>query len=175
MSILRLAGVILGLVLFLGLAVFFFFRYAFTAEGLHRVQTAVGIDAAAPERHIVPAGFSGWAVLHFGVDGAAPLTTDQQTLVIEYPLSGELETSTPAPGSEGFVHREYFARTEEGLMPMRRTGEIWGEYNLRLATDDQGAIVSRSAGFFVGTMTEFREAKRPHGMLEIPELPPPPN
>jgi hypothetical protein len=170
----RIVGVILGVLVVVGAAVFFFFRYSFTAEGLYRLQTAVGMDATPPERHIVPEGFRGWAVLRFGVEGAAPLPVDHETLIVEYPPSGLLESSTPGPDDAGFLHREYFRRTADGLVPLTRTGQIWGEYNMRVVTDELGAVTSRSSGFFVGTMTEFRQSERPRGIPEIPEFPEPP-
>jgi hypothetical protein len=171
MNIGRIVGVIAAILLLVGAAVFFFFRYSFTAEGMYRVKTAMGVDAAAPERHIVPADFQGWAILHFSVEGTLPLESDGDCLVVEYPASGRLETSTPAHDDEGFLHREYFRRTAEGLVPLSRVGEIWGEYNMRIARDERGSMMSRSAGFFVGTMDEFREAKRPIPELELLEIP----
>jgi hypothetical protein len=171
MNIGRVVGMIAAILLLAGAAVFFFFRYAFTAEGMYRVKTSLGIDAAAPERHIVPADFHGWAVIHFSVRGAPALDSEGETLVVEYPSSGRVETSTPAPDAEGFLHREYYRHTPEGLVPLSRMGEIWGEYNMRNVGDESGPAVSRSAGFFVGTMEEFREAEGPIPELERLELP----
>jgi hypothetical protein len=171
MNIGRIVGVIAALLLLAGAAVFFFFRYSFSAEGLYRVKTAMGVDAAAPERHIVPAGFQGWAVLHFSVEGAPPLKAEDDALVVEYPVSGSLETSTPAHDDAGFLHREYFRSTADGLVPLSRMGEIWGEYNMKTMEDDSGSAIGRSSGFFVGTMAEFREAEIPHPGLELLELP----
>ena len=171
MSYGRIIGVIAGLLIFFGFAVFFFFRYSYTAEGLYRMQTAVGMDAAPPERHIVPEGFQGWAILQFGVEGAAPLPVDDETLIVEYPPSGRLETSTPAPDNAGFLHREHYQRTGGGLEPLTRTGNIWGEYNRVTSIDDEGTASGCSTGFFVGTMKEFRAAERPHSLPELPELP----
>jgi hypothetical protein len=42
---------------------------------------------------------------------------------------------------------------------------------MRIARDEEGAKMSRSAGFCVGTMEEFREAKRPIPELELLEIP----
>lgn len=171
MNIARIVGVIAALALLAGAAVFFFFRYSFNAEGMYRVKTSLGMDAAAPERHIVPVDFRGWVMLHFSIEGAPQLRSDGDYLVVEYPSSGRLETSTPALDYDGFLHREYYRRTAEGLVPLSRMGEVWGEYNMRIARDEEGAMMSRSAGFFVGTMEEFREAKRPIPELELLEIP----
>jgi hypothetical protein len=171
MTIGRVVGVSAALLLLMGAAVFFFFRYAFTAEGVYRVKTSLGTDAASPERHIVLADFQGWAVIRFSVEGAPPLHSEGDTLIVEYPSSGQLETSTPAPDHDGFLHREYYRRVPEGLVPLTRMGEVWGEYNMRTSRDETGGIIDRSAGFFVGTMDEFRQAERPMPGLEILELP----
>jgi hypothetical protein len=168
----RIVGVIAAVLLLVGAMVFFFFRYSFTAEGLYRVQSAVGIDAPQPERHIVEKGFQGWAVLHLGVEGASPLPEDNGVLVVEYPASGRLETSTTASGDAGFLNREYYRRTENGLEPLSRMGEIWGEYNVLVISDDRGAETNRSAGFFVGTLAEFRASDRPSIGPGPPDLPP---
>jgi hypothetical protein len=172
MNLGRIVGVIAAVLLSVGAMEFFFFRYAFTAEGLHRVQTAVGVEAPQPERHIVENGFRGWAVLHFGVEGASPLPEDNGVLVVVYPASGRLATSAPAPGDAGFLHREYYRRTENGLEPLSRLGEVWGEYNVPVVTDDRGAETGRSAGFFVGTLAEFRSSDRPSVGPGLPDLPP---
>jgi len=139
-------------------------------ERLHALQVAAGLDAPPPERHIVPEGFRGWAILHFGVEGAPPLRSEHGTLVVEYPASGQLSTSTLADDAEGFLHREYFERGAAGLVPLSRLGRIWGEYNMRIARDEDGTLMSRSSGFFVGTLEEFRAAERPYTDVELPEL-----
>ena len=173
----RLFAAIAAVLLVVGASVFLFFRSSFSSEGLYRVQTAVGLDAAAPERHIVPEGFQGWAVVHYAVDGAPPLREEDDALIVEYPASGRLDTSTPAPDDEGFLHRGYYRQTTNGLAPLSRVGDIWGEFSHRAFTSDDvreitddhvrsfagGHLVggSRSSGFFVGSMQEFRATEWP--------------
>ena len=88
----RVLAVIVGLLLVIGAAVFLFFRSSIASEGVYRVATAVGFDVAAPERHVVPEGFRGWAVVHFGVEGAPPLQENEGAMIVEYPASGQLDT-----------------------------------------------------------------------------------
>jgi hypothetical protein len=173
----RLLAVIVGVLLVIGAAVFLFFRSSIASEGVYQVATAVGLDVAAPERHVVPEGFQGWAVVHYGVVGAPPLREDNGAQIVEYPANGRLETSTPAPNDEGFLHRGYYFRTADGLSPLSRAGDIWGEYSHRKFEDldaeaihrkiQEGGVVSihRSSGFFVGTMKEFLATEWPaeHG------------
>jgi fermentation-respiration switch protein FrsA (DUF1100 family) len=125
------------------------------------VANAVGLDAAAPERHIVPEDFQGWAVVHFGVAGAPPLRREEDALIMEYPATGRLETSTPAPDDEGFIQRGYYRQMADGLAPMSRVGDIWGEYTHLVVPDDRDGVVFRSSGFFVGTMKEFLATEWP--------------
>jgi len=105
---------------------------------------------------------------HTSVEGAPPLESDEGTLVAEYPASGRLETSTPAHDDEGFFHREYFRRTDDGLVPLMRMAEVWGEYNMRVVFDEQHAVIARSSGFFVGSLEEFRKAERPRAEEWMP-------
>ena len=132
----RLFAVIAGLLLVAGAAVFLFFRSSMASEGVYRVANAVGLDAAAPERHIVPYGFEVWAVLHFGVAGAPPLRREEDALIMESPATGRLATSSPAPDDEGFIQRGYYRQTLDGLAPLSRVGEIWGEYSHLIVPDD---------------------------------------
>ena len=157
----RLLAVIAAAMLVVGAAVFFFFRSSIASEGIYRVATAVGIDAATPERHIVPESFQGWAVVHYAVEGAPPLVEEDGAVILEYPATGRLDTSAPAPDDEGFLHRGYYRRTASGLAPLSRVGEIWGEYSHRMFRDDGSAVASRSSGFFVGTMKEFLATEWP--------------
>jgi len=168
----RLLAVIAAVVLVVGAAVFLFFRSSIASEGLYRVKTAVGLDAATPERHVVPEDFQGWVVVHYGVEGAPRLREDDGALIVEYPATGRLETSTPAPDDEGFLHRGYYRRTANGLAPLSRVSDIWGEFSHREFQGDRGVVGSRSSGFFIGTMKEFlatewpTEHAAPVGVLE---------
>lgn len=168
----RLLAVIAAALLVVGAAVILFLRFPFASDGVYRVTTAVGLESAAPERHIVPEGFQGWAVVHFDVAGAPPLGEEDGAVIVEYPAGGRLETSTPAPGDGGLFPRGYYRRTAKGLVPLSRMGDIWGEYSHFIVSDDASPVVSRSSGFFVGTLTEFRatpwpaEHARPVGIRE---------
>jgi hypothetical protein len=151
----RLLAVIAALFLVTGAAVFLFFRSSLSSEGIYKVKTAVGLDAASPERHVVPEDFQGWAVVHYAVEGATELRTEDDALIVEYPASGRLDTSTPAPEDEGFLQRGYYRRTADGLVPLSRAGDIWGEFSHRQFLDFGSVGGGRSSGFFVGSMTEF--------------------
>ena len=97
MNLGRIAGVIVGMMLVGAVALVFLYRYTFTTERLYEVQTALGVDAPPPERHILPDGFRGWAIIHYGVEGAPELEVVDGVRIAEYPPSGRLETSTLLP------------------------------------------------------------------------------
>ena len=160
-SIGRLLAVIVAVALVIGAAVFLFFQSPIAPEGLYRVQKAVGMEATVPERHIVPAGFQGWAVVHYGVKGAPPLREDHDAVILEYPSSGRLDTSTPPPADLGLIQRGYYSRTADGIAPIARLGNIWGDYSQRNGGSDGNTQISYSAGFFVGTMQDFLATKGP--------------
>ncbi len=159
MNLGRIVGIIVALVLLFAAGVFFVFRYTFTAGGLQQVQTAVGIEAPAPEKHIVPEGYRGWIAVDYGVQGAPPLGDQEGTVLLLYPETGRLETSTPAPSADGLLHKTYYELSGTELVPLSRLRHIWGEYSLRAIEDDGSS--KRTFGFFIGTLGEFRASKQP--------------
>jgi len=159
MNLGRIVGFVVTLVLLLAAAAFFFFRYTLTSGRLQKAQAAIGMEVAPPEKHIVPEGFRGWMKVDYGVEGAAPLGLEGEVVVLEYPGSGNLETSTPAPEADGMLHKQYFESRGGELVPLTRLSQVWGEYSMRSIEDDGSN--RRSSGFFIGTMGEFREAERP--------------
>jgi hypothetical protein len=168
-TIARAIAVIVAVLLALAAAAFLFFRSPMSADVIYQTANAVGLDAAPPEHHVVPDDFQGWAVVHFAVEGAPPLREEDDALIIEYPSSGRLDTSTPPPETEGFLQRGYYRNTANGLVPLARASEIWGEFTHLAYREDGNVAGGRSAGFFVGTTNEFRathwpvEHRRPVG------------
>jgi len=174
MNLGRIAGVIVGIMLVTAATLFFLFRYTFTTGRLYQVQTAIGIDAPPPERHIVPEGFRGWALIHYGIEGAPELQVVDGVTVADYPESGRLSTSTLQPDNDGFINQDFFEKRGDEVVRLTRLGSIWGEYNMVVVRDDDGELMRRTAGFFVGTSAEFRNAERPQAeaeLLDLAELP----
>ena len=159
MNLGRIVGFVVALVLLLAAAGFFFYRYTLTSGRLQKAQAAIGMEVATPEKHIVPEGFRGWIRVDYGVEGAAPLGLEGEVVIFEYPESGRLETSTAAPEADGLLHKQYFENRDGELVPLSRLSQVWGEYSMRSIEDDGSN--SRSSGFFIGTMEEFRSAERP--------------
>ncbi len=157
----RIITTIAVVVLVVGAALFYFFRTTLTSEGLYNVQQAIGMNPSPPERHIVAEGFNGWAVLQYGVEGAPELVTADNVIVIEYPPSGRLQTSTPPADNNGLLHKGYYEKHGDSVVPLERLSSIWGEYTLTRMIDDEGEVHGRSVGFFVGSLSEFRDNPRP--------------
>jgi hypothetical protein len=157
----RLASVAAAVLLLLGIAAFFLFRFTYSSDRVTAIQQAVGMETSPPEHHVVPEGFQGWAVVIYGVDGAPPLDESDGVVVLSYPANGHLDTATPAPTGGGFHHRSYFEQRRNGQVPLSRLGKIWGEYTMRTADDAADAGMRLSSGFFVGTYEAFRSTPRP--------------
>ncbi len=170
-NILSFAGTTAVLVMGLVVASWFFLRSSFTSEGWVRAQRALGMDAPAPERHVIPSDFQGWLELRWGLDGQPALGSEGGVRIVEYTASGRLDTSTPAPSDDAFFHRSYYQSTADGLVPLSRADRIWGEYRLIVTVDDQDGEFGFVTGCFVGTFGEFRKTPRPHPDLILPDLP----
>jgi hypothetical protein len=84
-----------------------------------------------PEKILLPDGFVGWTRLDYGVDGAPPLPRDGQFVVVKYPPSGLLVTSSVPTGSYGLKKVYYYAGTAVVPAPsgFRATGGFttWNE------------------------------------------------
>jgi len=174
MNLGRIVGWVVAVVFLFAATLFFLYRYTFTTGRLYQAQTAIGIDAPPPERHILREGFKGWVTIHYGVEGAPELEVEDDIVIAEYPESGRLMTSTLQPGNDGFLNQDFFERRGDELVRLTRLGTIWGEYNMMNVFDDDGGLIRRSAGFFVGTAAEFRQAERLRPeieLLDLPELP----
>jgi hypothetical protein len=136
-------------------------------------------------RHILPAGYVGWATAGFGVPGAAPLRPVNGKLLLEYPDEGRLETSTDMPR---LVRQEFYYKDGENLERLEvswpgRPGTVWGletRSTLREADDGTEEPVSAFVTFFVGTREQYESTPRPHRLdplalvLPSPTEPPAP-
>lgn len=169
-DLLSAAGTTAILAMALVVGSWFLMRSSFTSEGWVRAQQALGMDAPAPEHHVISSDFQGWLELRWGVEGEPEIDTEGEVQIVEFPASGRFATSTQAPSGDGYLHRSYFRRTADGLVPLRRAERIWGEYRLTVMADDQQPEVRLVTGCFVGTLGEFRKTPRPHPDLVIPGL-----
>ena len=62
-----------------------------------------------PEKLLLPDGFVGWTRLDYGVDGASPLLRDGEYVVVRYPASGHLVTSSVLTGTYGLSTVYYYS------------------------------------------------------------------
>ena len=119
------------------------------------------IHRRSPERYFVPAGYTGWDRIDFGLSTALPLPIENGRRILKLDAHGALATSDN-PRS-GHAKDEFFAATAGGLQPLLylgvcKGGTIWGFETL---TDDRtGRPFTR---FFVGTEGAYRHEVDPTG------------
>jgi len=113
-----------------------------------------------PDRILIPAGYTGWIRVDFGVNDAPPLPREQRILLIQLSPDGTLKTSTERP--TGFGRDDYFYVSATGRSPLSTSGVckggmIWG---LETGTLENRRTFER---FFVGTEDQFRHEVNPDG------------
>lgn len=116
-----------------------------------------------PDRILIPAGFTGWARVDFGVNDAPPLPHEQRHTLIILKPDGTLKTSSLHP--EGSARDEYFyvaatERTPLSTSGVCKGGMIWG---VATGTEPGPESAILSEKFFVGTETQFRDEVDPSG------------
>lgn len=171
-KVLSRVGVI---VLFCGLLVLIF---VLVTLAFRQVQVA--------ERHLIPDGFTGWAITQFNVQDAPPLPMEDGYLVHRYPEDGRLHTSSDS--NTGWSKREYYYQQDGSRQPLPVVtwgdeGRIWGRYDgtaISMQRDDgTEQRIGVYSGFFVGTREEYHRSSMPHimppgglpGLPALPELP----
>jgi hypothetical protein len=115
-----------------------------------------------PDRILIPAGYTGWVRVDFGVKDAPPLPREQRRLLITLQPDASLKTSSLRP--EGFGKDEYFystsnARSALSTSGVCKGGMIWG---LVTGKDPAGSSAEYEK-FFVGTEDQFRHEVDPSG------------
>lgn len=121
----------------------------------------------ASESYELPAGYSGWVFVGYGVPACPPLPEVGGEHVLRVPLTGRLCTSSPM--NKGFVRITFYERTgaERVIIPQAgspETRRVWSQM-----TGEGGINNYRTRAFFVGTLSEH-EAKpfEREGAGEIP-------
>jgi hypothetical protein len=80
---------------------------------------------APPTEYRVPLGFTGWAVVEFGVPGEPPLPTEGKVRIVAVPASGVVRTSTPL--EDGSRHDTWIFLAPDGTRTtIKRAGEVSG-------------------------------------------------
>lgn len=115
-----------------------------------------------PDRILIPAGYTGWVRVDFGVAGAPPLPREQRRLLIALHPDATLKTSTLRP--EGLGKDEYFYQSGTSRTPLSTSGVckggmIWGV----ITGQDSGNQAVEYERFFVGTEDQFRHEVDPLG------------
>lgn len=116
-----------------------------------------------PDRILIPAGYTGWARVDFGVKDAPPLSREDRHTLIVLPPDARLRTSSPH--AVGVAKDEYFYVSGETRTPLSTSGVckggmIWG---VATGTEPGNDASVLSEKFFVGTETQFRHEVDPTG------------
>lgn len=111
-----------------------------------------------PSHYMLPNGYVGWVVIHYGVPGAPPVPMREGVLEFDLPQSGVLKTSSVE--ESGSARDEYSYREADGsLVNLTNTGwgkggMIWAEssgtYERPNAPDDH------TGQFFVGSESQYQ-------------------
>jgi hypothetical protein len=130
----------------------------------------------APERYLIPAGFTGWTRIEFRKRGAPPLPIEDGHRVLRLDSEGNLSTSSDPPHGHGGDDFYYYTPTDASgrsssanpSSEKRRTrlsnagvckgGMIWQVETL--VDDPSGTPFIR---FFVGTEAQYRHEADPSG------------
>lgn len=105
-----------------------------------------------PIKYLVPDGCRGWLIVRYEVEGAQPLEVRGGTVVIRFPDSGIIETSSAVNGGIGIVEYWYYSpHGERKRIPLE---SIWG-----MRTGRRGKL--KMLRIFIGTHDEFRAAADP--------------
>lgn len=109
-----------------------------------------------PNKYILPEGYVGWVEIVHDVPHARPLPVEDGYLVVRFPGSGVLETSSPL--QNGCARDVYYYATDGGLSPIGSTG-LWGNTMIRGgytgASQASGGVKRTYGGFFVGTREQL--------------------
>lgn len=131
-GVLRIIGWVVAVVMMLAATAIAFVWFVVPQAAKDEFRIAHGVQEGMPERHLVPEGYQGWAVVKYDIPGQPELPIDDGVLIFKYPDSGILETQTG--WNPGFKRKEYFSYCPAGQDALAKLGpdcRIWNEYELR--------------------------------------------
>ncbi len=161
-GVLRILGWVVAVVIMLAATALAFVWFVVPDTAKDEFRVAHGLKEGMPERHFVPEGFQGWAVVKYDIPEKPELPVANGVLVFNYPDSGILETQSG--WNPGLKRKEYFSYGPEGPDAIPKLGpdcRIWNEYELSHVIDEDGVAgrSDRQSGFFVGTQEEYKKAE----------------
>ena len=115
----------------------------------------------APERFLIPAGYSGWVRVDFRQKGAPPLPLEDGRLLLKLNSDGTLQTSSdpqPGHGRDEFFYYAGDRRTRLSNAGVCKGGMVW-----QIGTMVDERTSTPFARFFVGTEDQYRHAVDPAG------------
>jgi len=175
-SIARIFSWAAGIVIVVGATALAFVWFVVPESAKDDFRRTHGMEEGIPERHLVPDGYRGWAIVAYNMSGRPELPVEDGVLVFRYSESGRLETSSP--WNHGIKRKEFFTHGPAGQTALLKVGpnrRIWGVYDLSRVSDNEGDSGGSGwqSGFFVGTHEDFDGANKlapyhlpPIGMIE---------
>jgi len=115
----------------------------------------------APERYLIPAGYSGWVRIDYGQKSAPPLPVEDGRRLIRFDANGKAATSSSllsGHGKDEFFYYSRDHRTALSTAGVCKGGMIWEPETLI----DPSASAP-SLRFFVGTENQYRHEVDPTG------------
>jgi len=116
-----------------------------------------------PEKVLLPDGFVGWARIDYGVEGEPPLPRDGEYVIVKYPVSGHLRTSSRLVGKWGLQELYYYSG--DRVVPAPKAFQINGGFS-SFAPGQRG----HSWFAFFGTEADARTPEPEESNDEDPEL-----
>lgn len=120
----------------------------------------------APERYLIPNGFTGWARINFQQKEAPPLSLENGRRLLKFDAQGQASTSSdprPGHGSDDFFYYTGYQRTPLSNAGVCKGGMIW-----ELDTTVDPTTHVPFTRFFVGSEDQYRRELDPTGKKDLP-------
>jgi hypothetical protein len=120
----------------------------------------------APERYLIPAGFTGWTRVEFRKKDAPPLLSEDGHRLLKLDAQGKLSTSSNPPrghGKDDFYYYSGSGNTTDQRTPISSAGVCKGGMVWELDTLVEASTATPFIRFYVGTEAQYRHEVDPTG------------
>jgi hypothetical protein len=122
------------------------------------IRDAIRDSQGRRREYLLPAGYTGWCTVEYGVPGAPPLSYRGGATIVSIPADGYLATSSPADLLPGDGH--YYSYVSPG--GGQASTAAWGKRGRSLEHGDgrTGVTGRFCESFFVGTRRQYQATAR---------------
>jgi hypothetical protein len=120
----------------------------------------------APERYLIPAGFTGWVQITFDQKDAPALPVENGHRLIKLDAHGV--TATSSGPLQGHGRDDFFYYSANGRTKLSNSGVCKGGMIWELETMNDTKTSAPITRFFVGTEDQYRHELDPTGKKELP-------